>query len=194
MKVFEVHKGILCFYSGYFRAAFNGRWKESQEGNIDMPSISPSVFKLFVHWVYSRQLEIAAETGSGEEGTQLARLWIFGDAHEIPTLQNEVITTMRRVMVKESVVPSGPMINHVYENTVPQSRLRQFLIDVYGALCNSNVLRRHEAQSSWCRDALFDLLQVVWRDGYHRQGWKELEKWDLCKYHVHEQGVNCSDS
>ncbi|KXS97904.1 hypothetical protein AC578_4366 [Pseudocercospora eumusae] len=190
-KVFEVHQGILCFYSGYFRAAFKGRWREAQEGAIDIPSISPSVFKLFIHWAYTRQLEIAAENGTDKAAVQL---WIFGDAHEIPMLQNEVITATHRMVVKEGVVPKGFMINHVYENTMPQSRLRQYLIDVYGALCASEALRRHDAQAGWCRDALFDLLQVVWRVGGHREGTKDVEKWDLCKYHVHEQGVKCGES
>jgi len=30
-KQYQVHKDILCHYSEYFPAAFNGSWKESED-------------------------------------------------------------------------------------------------------------------------------------------------------------------
>ncbi|KXT11297.1 hypothetical protein AC579_1667 [Pseudocercospora musae] len=194
VEVFEVHKGILWFYSGYFRTAFNGRWKEAEEGAIDMPTISPNIFKHFIHWAYSRRLEVANKHSPSANDRLLLNLWIFGDAHEIPLLQNEVITRIHRNMVKTWRVPSASQINYVYENAMPQSLLRGFLIDIYAGTMSSTSLARSEAKTAWCRDALFDVLQIVWREGWLQQGRADVEKWDVCKYHVHEQGVRCDGS
>ncbi|KAF7193325.1 Kelch-like protein 10 [Pseudocercospora fuligena] len=191
-KVFDVHKSILCFCSGYFRTAFNGRWKEAQEGAIDIPSISPDIFKHFIHWAYSRQFEVPAKDGKGTDFEVLLKLWVFGDAHEIPMLQNMAITTLHRTILKQWQAPSGFGMQYVFENTMPQSQLRRFLIDVWAGTCDFNILKSKGVMDTWCKDALIDLLQIVWRKEWQRSSKEALEKWDMCEYHVHEQGVRCS--
>lgn len=38
-KAYTLHKELLCFYSDYFRAAFNGSFKEATERKIEVPSV-----------------------------------------------------------------------------------------------------------------------------------------------------------
>ncbi|KAH7094574.1 hypothetical protein FB567DRAFT_600176 [Paraphoma chrysanthemicola] len=52
----HVHKALLQYHSEYFRGVFNGPWKEAKEGVVRLSDIEPSVFSLFVHWLYSQQL------------------------------------------------------------------------------------------------------------------------------------------
>jgi hypothetical protein len=47
-KRYSIHKDIICYHSGYFRAAFNGSWKESDEG-VTLEDIKVEVFNIFVH-------------------------------------------------------------------------------------------------------------------------------------------------
>ncbi|CAN9369243.1 unnamed protein product [Alternaria alternata] len=53
--VFRIHKDALCRESEYFRAAYNGRWKEAEEG-LTLDDVEVGVFKTFVHWLYKQQL------------------------------------------------------------------------------------------------------------------------------------------
>lgn len=53
-KSYHVHKDIICCYSEYFRAAYNGRWKEAKEG-VTLEDVEVEVFNLFVHWLYTQE-------------------------------------------------------------------------------------------------------------------------------------------
>lgn len=55
-ECFNVHKDILCGRSGYFRNAFWGGFREMDEGCTSLPSTSPTVFKLFLDWLYWNKL------------------------------------------------------------------------------------------------------------------------------------------
>lgn len=50
-QAFDVYHGVLCFYSGFFKAALNGRWKESQDQVVQLPEDDPKLFQLLTHWV-----------------------------------------------------------------------------------------------------------------------------------------------
>ena len=54
-KRYNIHKDIICHHSEYFRAAYNGRWKEADEG-VTLEDVEVEVFNIFVHWLYTQQL------------------------------------------------------------------------------------------------------------------------------------------
>jgi hypothetical protein len=54
-KRYIIHKDIICHHSEYFRTAYNGRWKESDEG-VSLEDVEVEVFNVFVHWLYTQQL------------------------------------------------------------------------------------------------------------------------------------------
>ncbi|KAI4685085.1 hypothetical protein J4E81_008897 [Alternaria sp. BMP 2799] len=75
-KRYNIHKDIICHHSEYFRTAFNGHWKESDEG-VTLEDVEVEVFNVFVHWLYAQSLpvksrdfaHIARDKGDkGEEG------------------------------------------------------------------------------------------------------------------------------
>jgi hypothetical protein len=47
-KLYYVHKQLLCHHSGYFRAAYNGSWKEAEDG-ITLDFVEPEVFNIFLY-------------------------------------------------------------------------------------------------------------------------------------------------
>ena len=55
LRTFEVPKGILCFYSGYFDAALNGPYIEAQEHVCHLPEEDPIIFEGFVYWLCWRR-------------------------------------------------------------------------------------------------------------------------------------------
>jgi len=59
-KRYNIHKDIICHHSEYFRAAYNGRWKEADEG-VTLEDVEVEVFHIFVHWLYTQRLPTKSE-------------------------------------------------------------------------------------------------------------------------------------
>lgn len=59
-KTFEVYKGVLKFYSGYFKASIakieSGRFAESKDGVITLPEEDPSAFEALKGWSFTHEL------------------------------------------------------------------------------------------------------------------------------------------
>lgn len=51
-KEFHIHKGLICYYSEYFRGAFKGGFQES-EGVVKLDDDRVDVFQCFVNWLYT---------------------------------------------------------------------------------------------------------------------------------------------
>ena len=55
-KVFDLHKELLCSKSKFFRAAFEGSFREAGEEAMKLPEQNVETFQYFVHWLYSGKL------------------------------------------------------------------------------------------------------------------------------------------
>lgn len=53
---FNLHKELLCSVSDFFTAAFDGGFKETEEGVLKLPDQSVETFKYFMHWLYKGKL------------------------------------------------------------------------------------------------------------------------------------------
>lgn len=53
---FEVHKGLVCSRSDFFKAAFMGTFQEA-DGTITLPEQEPATFEYFVYWLYTDSLK-----------------------------------------------------------------------------------------------------------------------------------------
>ena len=52
---FDVHKGLLCSVSDFFKAACNGQFIEGK-GIVTLPEQEESTFRYFVYWLYTGKL------------------------------------------------------------------------------------------------------------------------------------------
>ena len=52
---FDLHEGLLCESSDFFKAAFTSNFQE-RNGTVNLPEQDTRVFKFFVHWLYSGKL------------------------------------------------------------------------------------------------------------------------------------------
>jgi hypothetical protein len=48
-----VHKELLCYCSEFFRGAFEGGFRESEEKSLGLSDVEREVFRLFQHWLYA---------------------------------------------------------------------------------------------------------------------------------------------
>lgn len=192
-KTFDMHKGILNFFSGYFRVAISniesGRFAESKDGVIRLPDEDPEVFEKVKRFFYCRQLEKVMPLVDTTSFIPLCELWCFGDRREIPALQNAAISNLHWVLNKLECHPTS-CLNFVYANTVEKSQLREYII--YGLATRFNrgdaVLKFRE---HWSMESMEDLMKALYlRPKYLSK--EEFNKTDMCKHHFHEEGTRCS--
>jgi hypothetical protein len=55
-KPFTIHENLLADSSPYFRKAFRGKWKESQNREIALDDVTERTFDVVTKWVYSQKL------------------------------------------------------------------------------------------------------------------------------------------
>ncbi|KAK4540191.1 hypothetical protein LTR36_009689 [Oleoguttula mirabilis] len=128
-RTFEVFKGVLCFYSAYFSSALNGRFRESTEGVIKLPTEDPLIFDLFHHWLFTRRLfDSTLEPSSLLDYRTIAKLWIFADAHLVPLLQNTIADIFAEKMMTSVTAPDSQTIDFIYENSSQGSLLRYTVV------------------------------------------------------------------
>ncbi|KAG9558853.1 hypothetical protein KCU71_g3793, partial [Aureobasidium melanogenum] len=165
---YVLHKGLLCFYSDFFRAAFEGAFKEAHENKIELPDVFVDVFEAFQVWLYSRSLRDPKDPGDSSTRPQfllhgtLAYLWVFGDKYQIPLLQNDSVDAMLEKMDEEKLFATI-VVNVAYQSTMRGSALRRLAIDT----CvfemrhkeGENSIFGEAHSSNWSQEALIDFAR-----------------------------------
>jgi hypothetical protein len=192
-EIFEVHKGLLKFYSGYFQVAISnieeGRFAESKENMITLDE-EVDVFRVFKNWIYTRSLPKHA-IGEDPDGITwdriLVKLWCFGDRRHIPLLQNECIDGLLSSQMSSKTFHYD-LIPDIYANTIAGSSLRKFIIGEV-ALSSSIKLFEEGLAHYLCKDSLLDLSKLLMLR-LEKVSWKDVVPGG-CDWHVHEEGVKC---
>ncbi|TIA72821.1 hypothetical protein D6C76_06817 [Aureobasidium pullulans] len=192
-KSYSLHKDLLCFYSDYFRAAFNGSFKEATDGKIELMEVEPEVFDIFQVWLYLRRLQTPENVFTCF--MRLAQLWVFGGKHQVPLLQNEVMDDIfaKRAQLK-AFHPA--LVKLAYEQTPVGSPLRKAVIEVTGYNMNlqegDGSALHMSNQSNWSVESLMDLVRVL--DKIRKENkvvFPAMPKRDKCFFHVHGKDEHC---
>jgi hypothetical protein len=93
-QTFLIHKDFICYYSEFFAAAFNGKFKEGQTQSMNLDDIDPDAFALLVDWLYTQRVE-----SDGGDLPTLARLWIMGGRFLMPAVQNSAMDRIYTILV-----------------------------------------------------------------------------------------------
>ncbi|KAG9526777.1 hypothetical protein KCV07_g270, partial [Aureobasidium melanogenum] len=126
-KAYTLHKDLLCFYSDYFRAAFNGSFKEAAERKLELPDVDKDVFEQFQLWLYTRNLP--NPTGTVCSYWLLVKMWIFGDRLQISLLQNQIMDSIFAMCLKSNIF-NPAVVPTVYAQTTTGSSLRKAVIEI----------------------------------------------------------------
>ncbi|TVY19562.1 hypothetical protein LARI1_G003406 [Lachnellula arida] len=126
-KPFLVHKAILCHYSPFFDAAFNGGFQEDTTQELDLPDTDPIVFGILVEWTYSQRV-IMPTTRTCNDRFTLMKLWVLADRCLIPRLQNDTLVCLeaRRATLGWMPSPCDDTFAYLYDNTAYRSPLRHY--------------------------------------------------------------------
>ncbi|KAI4847774.1 hypothetical protein E4T44_04323 [Aureobasidium sp. EXF-8845] len=186
-KAFLIHKDLLIFYSDYFRAAFNGSFSEATERKISLSDERVDVFSVVNQFVYTRQL--SHQLDSDLQWEVLFRTWLFGNKYLMPSLQNKVMSVLFAKNKKTNVVPTL-WLKLTYDNTLPGSPLRSFIVDFTAYKLDITI---PEFGKLWPHEALIDLLKVVGAKSKEDIGSYTLPEANnrKCYYHIHADGEDC---
>ncbi|KAI4684646.1 uncharacterized protein J4E88_004087 [Alternaria novae-zelandiae] len=129
-RKFYAYKGLLSHYSSYFKAALKDDWKEGTFKTVELKDENPEVFQAFFRWLYTGKLYFALDaSGKIPLSEQLiCEIYVFGDARGSTDLCNTAIDLLLQKTHQEWKVPLN-QIAYVYENTLPGSALRKYLVD-----------------------------------------------------------------
>lgn len=130
---FYIHRHLLCSRSSYFRACFDGKFKEAEDKVFNLPDDDVEVFKLFIDWLYGAPVK---KCGPEDLASFLALL-VFSEKICLEFLQNETMNQVRGFY--RTCDPDSPVsirtIQYVYENTVSTSPLRYFIVSLAAWIC-----------------------------------------------------------
>jgi hypothetical protein len=208
-RSFRASKAILSFYSGYFDAALNGRFREAADG-VSLTTEDPPTFEIFLHWINTRRFyESTLDPVILLGYDTMAKLWVFGDAQDVPLLQNETIDTFHQKLKCTHNRPDIDTIDYIWSNTPPNAKLRVLIVDLFSLVLEKphmDAMRRQmerttgkfsQASEEWYQDET-DIDEYM--DEYlnarrnPRPGqWAPYES-DPCRWHVHEAGVTCAEA
>ncbi|KAI4717949.1 hypothetical protein E4T48_05857 [Aureobasidium sp. EXF-10727] len=192
-KSYTLHKDLLCFYSDYFRAAFNGSFKEALERKIELPDVEISIFEEFQVWLYTRNLPDS--TSRCSYFAFLVEMWIFGGRYQIPLLQNQVMDKIFTES-KKSFTFTPSVVRKVYQKTLMGSPLRKACIEIVACSMrlehDSGVFIGPGQDKFWTSESLIDLvlaLNHLRLNGDIR--FPDFPKRDKCFFHVHGKDEHC---
>ncbi len=140
---FVVHKDFVCHYSPVLKAAFNSDFLEGQTQTYRFEETTEGALRLFVHWIYTQDLDIARQDNSRksnleddknlpkittrEEGQVMVELWILAEKLLVPSLQNAVVLGLEERRKNTHMIHSQ-CCTYVWEHTSKDSPLRQLFL------------------------------------------------------------------
>ncbi|THW58001.1 hypothetical protein D6D19_10466 [Aureobasidium pullulans] len=187
---FMVHRDLLVFYSDYFRGAFNSSFKEAVECKLKLPDERVDVFSIFNKFIYTRQL---FDEDVDPTWQLLIEVWLFGDKHIVPALQNEVMDTLIAKNAKLNLIPAAEL-QTIYDNTLHSSPLLRIVVDwvTYKSEMQRS-LKSEKTDFHWPHEALVDLAIGLGSKKAEKLGGYVMPAENLarCYYHVHNEGESC---
>lgn len=191
---FQVYRGLLCFYSDYFRSAFLGVLEESKKKSVHLEDVDASTFRIFMGWLHFGNFsDSSGKVGNDLYWHDIVKVWVFADKHLIPLLKNEAVDLVLDKIAYQVAndifyVPPFYKLSYIYDNITPESPLRRLFIDAIVSYNSKSVVEGY-CIDSWnaesLRDlsaALFDRLSV---DDVGNRDINSLTTQDSCKYHDH---------
>ncbi|KAI4178462.1 MAG: hypothetical protein L6R41_008377 [Letrouitia leprolyta] len=131
---FYIHKALLSSKSTYFRAAFEGSFKEATEQSLHLVDDDPHCFSYYVLWLYNQPLErVSGNLDRKPTLGDYCQLYILAEKLGSEPLQNLIIDIIHECAtstINEHTRLEPDTVNYVWAHTLPGSQLRAILIDL----------------------------------------------------------------
>jgi hypothetical protein len=198
-KAYSVHKGLICYYSEYFRTVHNGQWKEAEDG-VSLDMVEPIVFNIFLHWLYMQRLpdtlsEIYSISGgvAGELDRCLLSLLkscVFGDRFLVPRFHNVVHNLFVDL---HQGPPWLPHIHYAFENLAEDDSLLEFLVEAQCLFWDPRMDDEDEIAARKLLPQAFLVQTMVRFSTLSSYGIDPNDTIMLCDYHRHDSAMERID-
>lgn len=192
---FTIHKGLLCAYSSYFKAALQGGFKEADEQTITLPEDDAKVFEHFQLWIYTGAFMEAQETKKEEKWDIIISLYLFAEARGIPELQNLAIDTYMYNVAALKQVPTRKF-RQIYDNTMASSPLRRLTTRLTVQFVEPSWFL-DASEKYWSREILLEVVKGLVEEKGKMGREEALAQFisHRCDYHVHAEGESrCNEN
>jgi hypothetical protein len=187
---FSVHENIICAASHFFKKAMSGDWSESRNRSVRLEHDEPEVFQIYMHWLYRDTLPVRIDSvgvAGNAEYLQLAKAYVLGDLLQDGNFKDVVLDAIIEKTTSKASdghrwYPVGPVIRHIYDNTLESSEARGLLVDLYTHHACGHWLYKWACPEDLPKQFLHDLAIAV----LDKRVPKETpHSPDSCKYHQH---------
>lgn len=113
-------KELLTHDSDFFKAAFNGTFAEAKSRSISMPEDNPKAFRLFVQWLYFRDITLY-------DVSEWLEAWILGDKLGNIAFRDCAMTIL--VKKHEEMFIRSTTVATAYRKSVLRSKLRKWALE-----------------------------------------------------------------
>ncbi|KAL9051666.1 MAG: hypothetical protein Q9162_005875 [Coniocarpon cinnabarinum] len=184
-------RALLCHYSTYFHNALEGHFRETREGVVHLEDEDPVLFNRVVRWLMTGTI-VDHESNTLQDLKDSCSLWMFGDRRSMPALQNSAIDAFREVDLRYWYWDKS-IIRYVFENTMPNARLRSFVVENFvNTACgeffdlgpNSSSETGSGLPHEFWRTALTTFFRVAEQGGRPPDARKWLRQLNTCQFHT----------
>ncbi|KAE9376556.1 hypothetical protein N431DRAFT_462383 [Stipitochalara longipes BDJ] len=114
-QTYRIHLDAIIAFSPYFKTAFTDyAYEEARTKTMKLKDIDEKVFRIFNQWIYDQDYlctEDAIELGLLE----VAKLWTAAKKWKIPTLQNQCMSLLARMIIKDQKPPTQNKDNILHQ-------------------------------------------------------------------------------
>jgi hypothetical protein len=202
-ECFVVHEELLTCYSRFFRAAFDGKFKEAKEKKITLEWSRGNTVEFCMHWLYHQRFldkipseypDLAKQWSKPDDACacnveQLVHLYVFADKYEIPKLRHACIDEFYLLFEGEATpaLATAATVRIAYENLSANSPLCRLLVELHcrhDDKSNYGNAKGFEKQA-WPNEFLVAVMKRYCEVLDHGLFQEVEEELDLCKYHEH---------
>jgi hypothetical protein len=131
-KKYTLHEKLLTHYSGYFRGALSGNFKETHDGIITLNDIDTEAFDVFVDWLYEKQLPACLDTVSPRDGVRLKyRTYVLADRLLAPNMKSKLMDYVFEGLQSRKQRPSFQSTIYMFENLAETDPMLRFAVDAF---------------------------------------------------------------
>ena len=198
-KKFRLHRDLLCERSEFFRASFEGHFKEAETQELALPEDSVKSFELLVGWLYGAPL---MNITSQDDLSSYLNLIILAKKLCLEYLQNETMDHILRFYRTSSLEVSAPTIRSVYWNTFTGDPLRKIVIRCAAWTAFSNKVdvfdsddrNLLEGGGEIAADFTSWLVRFyIYSKYYEESDMMDPRRASNCSFHKHNSTPTCSD-
>ena len=102
---------------------------QSSDGHIELTDEHPRVFKLFLHWLYTRQL--VSQDAKLSEQCIYASLYSLAERLDVPTLRHECYSKLRGMYKPASDLPNAEVLGIIVNQCSPNCVLRKHMVQLF---------------------------------------------------------------